>query len=135
MRTRSTDLDFLDPGNERYFAVGGSRYADFLPGVARDVRSRPALGSSPSRSSRADPARVLHETVTWLGLDPVLLPDDLLAAENRTMGFKSRRFQRLALSANDRFERMLRRHPRMKRRVPRAVLPAERPAGRQPHQR
>ena len=60
---------------------------------------------------------MLNETVTWLGLDPVMLPNDALAAENRTMGFKSRRFQRIALVANDRFERLLRRHPRMKRRV------------------
>ncbi len=129
-----TDLDFLDPGNERYFAVGGGRYADFLPAWL-ETFGPDRLRVLTFEELTAEPARVLHETVTWLGLDPVLLPDDLLAAENRTMGFKSRRFQRLALSANDRFERLLRRHPRMKRRVPRAVPPAERPAGRQPHQR
>jgi hypothetical protein len=38
------------------------------------------------------------------------------------MGFKSRRFQRLALGANDRFERLLRKHPTMKRRVRRVYL-------------
>ena len=38
------------------------------------------------------------------------------------MGFKSRRLQRVALGANDRFERMLRKHPRMKRRVRRLYL-------------
>ena len=111
-----TDPDFLDPANERYFAVGGGCYADFLPAwLERFGTDR--LRILTFEELTAEPARVLSETVTWLGLDPVMLPNDALAAENRTMGFKSRRFQRLALGANDRFERLLRRHPRMKRRV------------------
>ncbi len=65
---------------------------------------------------------MLADTATWLGLDPVMLPHGALAAENRTMGFKSLRFQRLALGANDRFERLLRKHPSMKRRMRRLYL-------------
>jgi hypothetical protein len=111
-----TDLDFLDPENERYFAVRGGRYADFLPAWV-ETFGPDRLRLLTFEELTAEPARVLNETVTWLGLDPVMLPNDALAAENRTMGFKSRRFQRIALGANDRFERLLRRHPRMKRRV------------------
>ena len=111
-----SDLDFLDPENERYFAVGGGRYADFLPAWL-ETFGPDRLRILTFEELTAEPARVLHETVTWLGLDPVMLPNDALAAENRTMGFKSRRVQRIALGANDRFERLLRRHPRMKRRV------------------
>ncbi len=111
-----TDEDFLDPDNERYFAVGGGRYADFLPAWLERFGPDRLLVLT-FEELTAEPARVLNEAVTWLGLDPVMLPNDALAAENRTMGFKSRRFQRLALRANDRFERLLRRHPRMKRRV------------------
>jgi len=108
--------DFLDPANERYFAVGGGCYADFLPAwLERFAPDRLLLLSFEDLT--ADPARVLRETATWLGLDPNLLPDASLAAENKTTAFKSRRFQRLALSVNDRFERFLRRHPGMKRRV------------------
>ena len=46
------------------------------------------------------------------------------------MAFKSRRFQRVALGVNDRFERILRRHPALKRRVRGALLPVQRPAPR-----
>lgn len=111
-----TDLAFLDPDNERYFAVGGSRYADFLPGWLEVFGPDRLLVLSFEALTR-DPARVLRETTQWLGLDPALLPNDALAAENRTMGFKSHRFQRFALAANDRFEQILRRYPGVKRRM------------------
>jgi Sulfotransferase domain len=111
-----TDLDFLDPANERYFAVRGGHYADFLPAWL-ETFGPDRLRLLTFEELTDEPARVLIGTATWLGLDPILLPNDALAAENRTMGFKSRRLQRLALGANDRFERILRRHPEMKRRV------------------
>lgn len=108
--------DFLDPANERYFAVGGGCYADFLAAwLERFAPDRLLLLSFEDLT--ADPERVLQETATWLGLDPDLLPDASLAAENRTAAFKSRKLQRLALGVNDRFERFLRRHPRVKRPV------------------
>jgi Sulfotransferase domain len=108
--------DFLDPTNERYFAVGGSRYADFLPAWLEQFGSDRLLVLS-FEALTAEPARVLRETATWLGLDPNLLPAESLAAENKTTAFKSRRFQRLALTVNDRFERIFRRHPGIKRRM------------------
>ena len=116
-----TDLDFLDPANECYFAVRGGSYADFLPDWL-DVFGPDRLRILTFEELTAEPVRVLAETLIWLGLDPVQLPNDALAAENRTMGFKSRRLQRVALGANDRFERMLRKHPRMKRRLRRLYL-------------
>lgn len=108
--------DFLDPANERYFAVGGGRYADFLPGWLEQFGPDRLLVLS-FEDLTADPARVLRETATWLGLDLSLLPTESLASENKTTAFKSRRFQRLALTVNDRFERILRRHPGAKRRL------------------
>jgi hypothetical protein len=108
--------DFQDPENERYFAVGGSRYADFLPAWLEQFGSDRLLVVA-FEELTAEPARILAETATWLGLDPGLLPADALASENKTTAFKSRRFQRLALTANDRFERILRRHPAVKRRL------------------
>lgn len=109
-----TDADFLDPANERYFAVGGSRYADFLPGWL-EVFGSDRLLVLDFDALTNDQGRVLRETATWMGLDPLLLPIDALATENRTMAYKSRRFQRLALSVNDRYERILRRYPGIKR--------------------
>jgi hypothetical protein len=111
-----TDLDFLDPANERYFAIGGSRYADFLPDWL-EVFGPDRLLVLDFDELTNDAGRVLRETATWLGLDPLLLPVDALSSENRTMAYKSRRFQRLALGVNDRFERILRRYPGVKRRM------------------
>jgi Sulfotransferase domain len=111
-----TAEDFRDPENERYFAVGGSRYADFLPGWLEEFAPDRILVVSFDDLTR-DPRRVLRETAAWLGLDPAGLPLDTLASENRTTGFKSRRLQRVALAGNDRFERFLRRYPHLKRRA------------------
>ncbi len=46
-----------------------------------------------------------------------MFPADALSSENRTTGFRSKRFQRVALAGNDRLERVLRRHPDTKRRL------------------
>jgi hypothetical protein len=113
---RLTERDFLDPDNECYFAVGGGRYADYLPGWL-EVFGPDRLRILSFEALTVDPTRVLGETLEWLGLDPALLANDALAAENLTMGFKIRQLQRAALAVNDRFERVLRRYPGMKRRV------------------
>ena len=52
-----------------------------------------------------------------MGLDPAQFPDDTLSSENRTTGFKNKAFQGFALKANDRLERVLRRHPDVKRKI------------------
>ena len=52
-----------------------------------------------------------------LGLDPTRFPPGALSSENRTTGFKSKRFQRVALAGNDRLERVLRRHPDTKHKL------------------
>jgi Sulfotransferase domain len=108
--------DFLDPENERWFAVGGSRYADFVPAWVEQFGPDRLLVLS-FEELTDDPDRVLRETASWLGLDPARLPVESLASENRTTAYKSRRFQRLALTVNDRFERVFRRHPAVKRRM------------------
>jgi hypothetical protein len=111
-----TDADFQDPANERYFAVGGSRYADFLPGWLEVIGSERLLLVDFDDLTR-DPGQVLRDAATWMGIDPMLLPVDALSSENRTMAYKSRRMQRAALAVNDRFERVFRRYPGVKRRM------------------
>jgi hypothetical protein len=107
---------FSNPDNERWFAVGGSRYADFLPDWLAQFGGERLLVLS-FEELTADPRRVLTATVTWLGLDPARLPADALSSENRTMAYKSRGLQKAALTFNDRFERILRRYPSVKRRM------------------
>jgi hypothetical protein len=107
---------FADPDNERWFAVGGSCYADFLPAWLAQFGADRVLVLS-FEELTADPRRVLTTTVSWLGLDPDRLPADSLSSENRTMAYKNRGLQQVALTFNDRFERVLRRYPAVKRRM------------------
>jgi hypothetical protein len=111
-----TDADFQDPANERYFAVEGSRYADFLPGWL-EVFGSERLRIIDFDDMTRDTGKVLRDAATWMGIDPLLLPADALSSENRTMAYKSRRMQKVALGVNDRFERVFRRYPGVKRRM------------------
>jgi hypothetical protein len=104
-----------DPEAEKWFGVRGGRYADYLPSW------HAALGDDLRIVFFDDlmrgPARVLHELAGWLHIDPDGFPAETLSSENRTTGFKNRGFQRVALAFNDRFERFLRRHYRLKQRM------------------
>jgi hypothetical protein len=111
---RLTDADFEDPDNEKFMAFRGGCYADFLPGWF-DVLGVDHVRVIDFSQLVGDEVTTLHETATWLGLDPGRFPADALSSENRTTGYKSEGFQRLALAGNDRLERVLRRNPGLKR--------------------
>jgi hypothetical protein len=108
--------DFRDPDNEPYMALRGGCYADFLPawldtfGTAR----LHVLDFQQVISAQAD---TLRATALDLGLDPWRFPADATSSENRTTGFRSKAFQRVALTGNDKLERLLRRHPESKRKL------------------
>jgi hypothetical protein len=106
---------FSDPDNERWFAFLGGCYADYLPPwvEAFGSRLRVLFFDDVMRS----PATVLRDLACWLEIDPDAFPATELTSENRTTGFKHRGFQQFALAFNDRFERFLRRHPDLKRRL------------------
>jgi hypothetical protein len=108
--------DFRHPDNERFMAFRGGCYADFLPGWL-DTFSTPRVHVLDFSCLVADQAGTLRATATDLGLDPARFPADALSSENRTTGFKSKAFQRVALSGNDKLERVLRRHPDAKRKL------------------
>jgi hypothetical protein len=106
---------FSDPDNERWFAFPGGCYADYLPPWRDAFGSR--LRVLFFDDVMGSPAAVLRDLATWLAIDPDAFPATQLSSENRTTGYRFRGFQRLALAANDRFERVLRRHPDVKRRL------------------
>lgn len=108
-----TDADFDDPENEKYMAVRGGRYADWLP-AWWEVMGRDRVHLVWFEDLVADAPRVLADVASWLGLDPAGLPDEL-RSENRTTAFRNPRLQSLALAFNDRSERWLRRFPGFKR--------------------
>ncbi len=125
------DADFGDPDNEKFMAVRGGFYADWLPawweefGPARVhlVWFEDLLRDGPG---------VLADVATRVGLDPGGLPAEL-RSENRTTAFRNPKLQSLALWFNDGSERWLRRVPGVKRAVRAAYFkingrPAEKPA-------
>ncbi len=111
-----TPADFQDPDNEKYMAFRGGCYADFLPGWF-DVLGPDHVRIVDFDRLVGDEVTTLHDTASWLGLDPARFPADSISSENRTTGFKSEGLQRVALAGNDKLERVLRRHPDAKRKL------------------
>ena len=111
-----TPADFQDPDNEKYMAFRGGCYADFLPGWF-DVLGPDHVRLVDFDRLIGDEVTTLHDTASWLGLDPARFPADAVSSENRTTGFKSEGLQRVALAGNDKLERVLRRHPDAKRKL------------------
>jgi hypothetical protein len=109
------DDDFDDPANEPYFALRGGEYAQYLPAWLETFEDR--LHVVFFDELVRDPEAVAREIAVWLGIDPDAFPAAPDKSENRTVGYRNRRLQRLALSANQRLERWLRRHPHLKRRL------------------
>jgi hypothetical protein len=62
----------------------------------------------------ADPRRVVEGICEWLEIPAEPAAGIDYAVQNRTVLYKNERVQRLALAANDRGERFLRRHPLLK---------------------
>ena len=109
-----TDDNFNDPAYEKYMAVRGGRYADWLP-EWWDVLGADAVKIVFFEDLIAEGDAVLREVAEWLGLDVGRLGAAGLRSENRTTRFRNARLQALALDANDRLERLLRRAPAVKR--------------------
>jgi hypothetical protein len=110
-----TDADVRDPSNHAWFGFRGGCYADWLPAwhevFAADLQLlyfEDLVGQ---------PATTLHAVARFLGIDPDAYASLELAGENRTTAYKRAGFQRLALGVNDRLERFLRRHYRLKERL------------------
>jgi len=108
--------DFLDTENEKYMAFRGGCYADFLPSWL-DTFGTERIAILGFEALIREPAPALRELATFLGLDPDAFPDHALSSENRTVGYRNARMQRVALATNDRLERFFRRQPDVERRL------------------
>jgi len=111
---RSVD-DFRDPDNEVYFGARGGVYADYLPDWAGEFDSDLLVLFFDDLVARPDDT--VARTLSFLGVGTDGLAAAGLSSENRTTGFRSSRFQRVALDVNDRFEPFFRRHHALKRRL------------------
>lgn len=110
-----TDEDFRDPDNECWFGLRGGCYADWLDDWTSGFGDRFRIVWF--EQLMQDPATVLADTATFLGIDPDGYPSTELASENRTTGYKRAGLQKVALGFNDRFERFLRRHYGLKEKL------------------
>lgn len=107
---------FTLPEHEPWFAVDGSRYADYLPAWI-DTFGASRIHVVDFDRWIAEQVRERDDVAQRIGLDPARFPAHDSASENRTTGYRHAGLQRLALAGNDRLERVLRRHPEIKRRL------------------
>jgi hypothetical protein len=64
-----------------------------------------------------DPRSVIEQLCDWLEIDREPAAGLDYAVQNRTVPYKSRSLQKIALAVNDRGERLFRRHPAVKNRI------------------
>jgi hypothetical protein len=107
--------DFADPENEKYFAYYGGCYADDLPAWTGTYGDRLRVVFLDDMVS--DPRQSLRDLATWLEIDPDGYTVERTDAENKTVAYKNRGLQRVALYVNDRSERFFRRHHGLKQRL------------------
>jgi len=107
--------DLADPRNHPWSAFPSGCYANWLPGWHAVFGDR--LLVLFFEQLTAEPAAALRRVASFLGIDPASFPTYDLASENRTTAYKRAGFQRVALALNDRLERFLRRHYRLKDRM------------------
>jgi hypothetical protein len=107
--------DFGDPENECWFGLRGGCYAEWLPVWHERFGAQLELVWFDELMSQ--PARVLGDVAGFLGIDPGGYASLELASENRTTAYRRAGLQRIALAANDRLERFLRRHYGLKERL------------------
>lgn len=101
--------------NNVYWGVEGGFYADYINDWF-DVFDENHLKILFTGYLKDDPALILTEICKWLGIDYTeFLASAELSLENRTVYYKNRLLQRLALLINWSAETYWRSHPRLKR--------------------
>lgn len=110
-----TDADFRDPANHAWLGFRGGCYANWLPDWQAVFGDH--LRVVFFERLIDDTEGTLRSVAEFLGIDPDRFPSYELSSENRTTGYRRAGFQKLALGLNDRFERFLRRHYKLKERM------------------
>ncbi len=99
--------------NQPYWGLGGGCYSNWL-GAWADV-FQDDLKIVFFDDLVDDTQNLMQELFGWLDLDPEEAGGVALATTNKTVQYRNRAVQRLAVSLNRRGERYFRRHPRLKR--------------------
>jgi len=110
-----SEAELRDPENHPWSAFPTGCYADWLPAWHAVFGDR--LQVLFFEQLTAEPEVGLRAVASFLGIDPDAFPTYELASENRTTAYKRAGFQRAALAVNDRLERFLRRHYRLRKQL------------------
>jgi hypothetical protein len=101
--------------NQAFAGMLGGCYADWMDAWIETFDSR--LKIMFFDDFVADPREVVRQLCEWLALDVTVLTDLTFEADNQTQVYRSKTFQRVAVTANRHSERFFRRHMWLKRRL------------------
>lgn len=101
--------------NQPFTGLGGSIYDERLSAWLDIFDDR--LHICDFAELATDPARAVERILRWLGLDPTPVSGFRYDVENRTVPYRNRSAQRLAVVVNRRAERFFQRHMELKRAV------------------
>ncbi len=102
------------PGNQAYWGLGGGCYARWLPDWEQTFGDRLRVVFFDDLVQA--PSLLLSQLFGWLAIDDIV--DQISwTVDNRTTLYRYRGLQRVAVRANRRGERFLRRHANIKRRL------------------
>jgi len=102
------------PENDRYWGVDGGRYIQHLPGWF-EVFGKDNVRIIFFEHFIVDAVDVIADILSWLELDDERALYARLSAENRTVHYRNRALQKLAIAANRMMEPFSRRAPAFKR--------------------
>ncbi len=99
--------------NNVWFGIEGGRYANYIEPWFEVFGER--LKVVFFDDLRTDTPKLLHEICRWLKIDESVYDEISLGVENKTVQFRNRTLQRIALWVNDKGERFFRSSPGVKR--------------------
>ena len=102
----------VKPENDTYWGIEGGFYANYLPDwFERFDQNVMILFFDDLKSN---PQLFLINLCRWLKIDPTVYETAQLGVENKSVGYKNKSLQQLALKINTRLEKFWRSQPQLK---------------------
>ncbi len=102
----------LKEENDTYWGIEGGFYDKYLPDWFETFdRNVKVLFFD---DLKHDPRSFLIDLCQWLEIDPTIYDTASLGVENKSVGYKNKSLQQLALNINTRLEKFWRSHPQLK---------------------
>ena len=102
----------LKEENDTYWGIEGGFYDKYLPDwFEKFDRNLKVVFFD---DLKQDPRSFLIDLCQWLQIDPTIYDTASLGVENKSVGYKNKLLQQLALNINTRLEKFWRSHPQLK---------------------